>query len=64
MEEQCRQCGTTLDPGRKTCPNPECPTNKKTKPICQKCQVVMDEVEESGPVSLYRCPKCGVTSKA
>jgi len=53
-----------MEAGKKICPNPECPTNKKTKPICQKCQVVMEEADDSGPVSLFRCPKCGVTASS
>jgi hypothetical protein len=65
-KSKCKQCGKpmTHDPVKgELCPNKSCPTNKKTKPICRNCQVVMEEVEEKGVESLYRCPKCGVTSK-
>jgi predicted RNA-binding Zn-ribbon protein involved in translation (DUF1610 family) len=45
------------------CRNRDCPTNKKTKPICQNCQVVMEETEGTGAERLFQCPKCGVTSR-
>lgn len=63
---KCKHCGKpmswTKDKGD-VCGNRECPTNKKTKPICRNCQVVMEEVLEKGEEPLYRCPKCGVTTR-
>lgn len=63
---KCRNCGETLGPddsGETTCINPECPTNKRTKPICQKCRVVMEE-SDSEPVGLiYKCPRCKAVSQ-
>ena len=65
-KNKCKHCGKpmTLDAVKgEVCLSKGCPTNKKTKPICRKCQVVMEESEEKGAETLYRCPKCGVTSK-
>jgi predicted RNA-binding Zn-ribbon protein involved in translation (DUF1610 family) len=65
-EEKCRTCGTVLvDEGgkEKACVNPECPTNKRTKPICQECRVIMEELAGDAADLAYKCPVCGVVSR-
>jgi hypothetical protein len=63
---KCRTCGTEMTQKQskeKTCVNPECLTNKRTKPICQKCRVIMEEFSEAPAGQTYKCPVCGVVSQ-
>ena len=61
----CRQCGKPFqrgEGGEDECVNPECPTNKKTRPICQNCRLIMEEAGDIPGGNNFRCPKCGVVS--
>ena len=63
---KCRHCGKPMSTDktkRAVCVNKECIINKKTKLICQKCQVVMEDRSE-GKCTLHRCPVCGVSVKS
>ena len=67
QKSACKHCGKPMSKDKvkgDVCRNRDCPTNKKTKPICQNCQVVMEEADGSGAERLFQCPKCGVTSRS
>lgn len=60
---RCRQCGApieTQENGNLRCSDPDCPTNKKTKPLCKKCRVIMNETRTDDGRVVYRCPVCQV----
>ncbi|MHC4781042.1 MAG: hypothetical protein ACYTFG_20915 [Planctomycetota bacterium] len=64
---KCRSCSEELkedEYGEKSCANPDCPSNKRTKPICQECRVVMEEIDQAPGGMGYKCPKCGVVSQS